>query len=549
MMKIKTNLNSLPSWAPLVFLALLSTYIYWPILSLFYQQDEWHVLGHIYANGFGNIFALVSPLRIILGEGRILALLAGYFLEGKFALNALPMAIFTLIFQVINTLLVYIFIKTLGKNSFTAVIATLFFIFSSVSMEAVSWFGTSIGTLPSVTAIILSLIFFFQFQKTNHNKWLYYCFGGLYLSLFFKEIGIYLFLALPLIGFVTHKISWNFFIKRYWYFLLVFALVTLFRVLELRAIQTHSTLFLTGASSDFLSNLIVRAIFYPLTSFSLLFVPAYYSLSVAKTLTGIYYPFVTPGEFNLLAQTIVLDVVALTLSLLLSVKIVFLCITGSNKEKNGLLTATILILMSFLPYIIVSKTYSYLESRYYYLAAVFAAMLIAYLWDSYDQLFKKFHLKWLLLIGYFIFLGFHYADMQKNFDTQKNVSQQRQKIIQQILVEKPVLSQSKNIFYIRSDKDYYIDNNFLPFQQGIGYTLMTIYYPSGKIPRVLLDESYLWELNTQGYREIDGLGFGFFWDKQVLDKTLIDLHLGKDMVHVVNFNSEGDRIVITSYHE
>ena len=85
-------------------------------------------------------------------------------------------------------------------------------------------------------------------------------------------------------------------------------------------------------------------------------------------------------------------------------------------------------------------------------------------------------------------------------------SQTRIKFLNQMSLLLPKLESNKNIFYITGDTDYYIVGNKVPFQQGMGYTLMVWYYHTGKIPKDLINENFLWELNSQGYKEIDNKG-------------------------------------------
>ena len=41
--------------------------------------------------------------------------------------------------------------------------------------------------------------------------------------------------------------------------------------------------------------------------------------------------------------------------------------------------------------------------------------------------------------------------------------------------------------------------------------MMVWYFDTGKIPAELLSDMYLWNINAQGYRQIQGKGFGYFY--------------------------------------
>ena len=78
-------------------------------------------------------------------------------------------------------------------------------------------------------------------------------------------------------------------------------------------------------------------------------------------------------------------------------------------------------------------------------------------------------------------------------------------------------------------------------QQGMGYTLMVWYYGIGLAPRQcseLIKDYYLWEMNGQGYREVDGVGYGYFWDKDELEKALKENNLTIKNVSAFYYDSK-----------
>ena len=81
---------------------------------------------------------------------------------------------------------------------------------------------------------------------------------------------------------------------------------------------------------------------------------------------------------------------------------------------------------------------------------------------------------------------------------------------------------NKTVFFITSNQDFIVENNPLPFQQGIGYTLMVWYWDMSPVPVEFLLNDHLWDLASQGYKEIDNRGFGYFTEEYKLEETIKD---------------------------
>lgn len=48
----------------------------------------------------------------------------------------------------------------------------------------------------------------------------------------------------------------------------------------------------------------------------------------------------------------------------------------------------------------------------------------------------------------------------------------------------------------------------------MGYTLTVWYARSEKIPQQLFKVNFLWNINEQGYKEMEDKGYGYFWDRE-----------------------------------
>lgn len=505
-------------------------FIYYDVLNIFYQQDEWQTIGNnITLSNFWDIFSNANLLSFISVQERFASNVLSYFLMGKNAFTINLMGVYSIFFHLVNTILVFTIVrKWVIKDSMPAALAAIFFAVSSVSLSAVSWFGTSLGTLPAVTLILLALFFYFLYIQKGSKKWITLALVTLYASFFFKEIGIFLLTLLPLALFVikSNKASkWLTCV-----FAFVFFLVVALRVINLVYLSNRSgELFVTSSQPNLLPTVFTRAIMYPLTSFSLTFLPPVLLISTAKSFTNIYYPTIPSQEFNLVAQTAVLDLLATIATFTL----IILLYLSTKKEdiaaKKMTMFWIIFFFLSFMPYILLGKTYAYLESRYYYLGNLPAGILLAMLTTSLKKYLDKKNIGIIAVVLAAGFLMSHSYYLKKDLSELVLISKERKEILSKISKIKPSLDQ-KNLFYLESNHDYYIPGNYLPFQQGLGYTLMVWYYHQGKVPKEFIEDKFLWNINTQGYKELNGFGFGFVRERDELEKIMREHNLSSNQI-------------------
>lgn len=517
--------------------------IYWPLTKTFYQQDEWMGYTFYLSEGFRSLFANTHGLiGLILGEGRVLTNLLHFLSYKFFPLNIFPIAIFAISFHIINTLIIFYLAKMLFKSNLSAFLGSLFFAVSSISQSAITWPAASINTLPSTMLILIALVFYFKYLENWETKYIFLSFILVYLSLFFKETGIFLFLLLPLFSLFYKKYSITGFIKKYWYFFVVVFLIVIYRLWGFKSETGEVALFLTGSSKYFLDAIMVRSILYPITSFSLSIVPPDIFLNFARYITNVYYPFVPEAQFILIAQTIVLDFLALFLTgIILFIFLLMFKKSDKNIQKQ-IVFWFIFLLASFLPYVIISKSYSYLESRYYYVGSISWSIVFAWFIYILQKKIKIKFVSYLLLVVYLVFIFSHVKTVTNDLDKLVEESQIRISIISQLKTIKPALDKNKNIFYITGDSDYYLVGNKIPFQNGMGYNLMSLYFDSGKIPKELINESFLFEIGSQGYKEMGDYGFGYFSDKRTLEIDMKRYIIPNESVHSFYYDSTSEKV-------
>ncbi len=522
-------------------------FLFWGITKTFYQQDEWHGMGDILSLGVNSISLTNSGIiDLLLGGSRILSNSLVYFFYSRFPFNVLPISLFILVFHAINSVLVFVLCYKFTKKVAPAFLGSLFFVVNAVSSGSIVWPASGIATLPATFFILISLITFFEFLKQEKSRWLILSFLSLYVSLFFKETAAPLFFLLPISSLLFVRYSLKEFTKTFWPFFTLFFILVGLRFIQFQNISTSQDLFLTGASKNIPLALLTRSFLYPVTSFSLIYIPSELILPIVKQLTWIYYPFFPPELYDLVAQTTVLDMVSVLFSSVILFFLFVLFRSSTRQTKNMVIFVIGFILLSFLPYIIISKSYSYLESRYYYVSAIGAGLLISLISVRALQVFGKRTIIFLFLILIYFF-ALHVKIVKSQIEQQIQFSQERINILSSITNVKPDLTH-KNIFYITGDRTYYITGgNYIPMQQGMGNTLLVWYMGNGSAPKQflkLISEYYLWELvGGQGYKEVDNYGFGYFWDIDKLEKVVKENKLTKTDIVAFFYNSKEQKII------
>jgi len=521
-------------WIIVAVLAVIVLLFYWGLKDSFYQQDEWMALGNVLSLGDQYFLSRNDGvLSILVTQGRILSGGITYFIYKNYPFDVLPFVVIALGLHLVNTVLVYYVSRKLFKDRIAGFLAALFFALNSVSAGATTWPAASLGVTIASTSIILAVLLFYERQQ-------FLCFGLLYISLHFKEIGSYLFFALPILSFFIWRegLTRNF--RNYWYFYLFGILYYVFWYLQLKSVTVEKDLFLTGSSNSFVFTALARSVMYPLTSFSLSFFPSSLMLGFAKNLTMLYYPFLA-GNLDLVSQTVVLDMIALVLTFGIFFVVYLRAGAGVKRVNLNVLVIVILSLGSYLPYIAISKSYAYLESRYYYLGVVGSALVLAFLVTSFK---KKSDVAYVSLLVFVLGLTFlHLTCLRGEINRLGYSAKVNKSILEQVDQILPRMGESGTVIYLEGDRNYYIgEGNPLPFQQGTGYTIALWYY--GRNPKLkdVVKDRFLWDLGSQGYKESNGYVFGYYWNKEDLKADLGAGGFGVEDVICLYYDSVDNRL-------
>ena len=81
---------------PIAAICALVLFVYGWLTGSFYEQEEWLGVGNTFVYGNSYLLQVLSnPLRMLLGEGRILSGVITYFFYTNFPFNTVPVLIST----------------------------------------------------------------------------------------------------------------------------------------------------------------------------------------------------------------------------------------------------------------------------------------------------------------------------------------------------------------------------------------------------------------------------------------------------------------------
>ncbi len=524
---------------------LISFFIYGDLSRTFYQQDEWQSLGHNLVNGL-TLLISTNPIVLLFGEARPLSTLLYYVLLGVFKFTTVPSAIFAILVHILNTLFVYYLVNNVTKNRIVAIASALFFATNSVSHQAVTWVS-AVSTLPAATFILLSLISYFEFLEKSKRKYLILSIVSIAISLYFKGVGLFLFILLPITYFIYNPFKINKkniakLIQVNMPFIIFGSIMLLFRLGQFFLKTGDVTGYVSvGGNSNIFQTLILRVVLYPLTSLFQIFIPPTDFYSQMSQITTNQYKFLVGSPIrDLVAQSIVSDMISILGAF--AILIILWVVIKRNKERitqKNLIFALLFFFLSFATFIFLDRDSSYLSSRYFYVGAIGAGIIFGYIVYFLANLNK--YSKWIVFAAVFLFL-FHHANIVRgDIDRQVELGNARKAVLNGIKTLKPTLD-DQTIFYVTSDRQYYgpVTN---PFQNGLGYVLEVWYYDGNNIPKEFLTENFLWDLGSEGYRSSGNKGFGYFQDIDKMVTAIGKNKLEPNIIHAFFIKSKEQKVV------
>src|SRR3989344_1528499 len=515
----------------LIIIASLIGFTYWNLPNTFFQQDEWQGFSEmIYYQSidlvsFFNFFFPSDALSHFNPLGSIFALVEFLLFYTDFT----PYGWLSILLHVFNSILLYCFVFTFLKNRKIAAIAGLFFGVNSISSQAVTWVAAANSYETPTAFIIVSFIFchWFLVQEENKRKNLVLSMLMLLISLLFHEIGIFLFLFYPIIFLLYKKPKQKKQSQTFFYGIGLFMLVFLLVRIPFFFTSLHILPTVTDISRPPITVYPYRLISISIKSFAGSFFPEKTLIGFSDQVVRLAYPqFVAldnePNPY--ISQLIVFDLVSYIMSISVICLIVLLIrFTREKKFLEALVWSFIFVPTSLLPYAFVLGKAGYssiFSPQYYYVCSIGTSIIIAITFYCLLQKFSKSGVgKFLVLSILVLYLISHIYMVRAKVERLVKISVPIKSFLSTVISSYPKLPQNV-IFYTNSNKAYYgmPDNEkSLPVQVGFGQMLMVWYQANEKLPGCFYKDAFLLDILTEGYRQCDDRGFGYFrnYDKLI----------------------------------
>lgn len=503
----------------LFLILVLIAFTYRDFPNTFFQQDEWSTFGRfIYRQSVGFNEALGEFLFVPgMAHFTPLTSLVHQWQFKLWGLNFAGYAYFSLFLHFLNSLLVFYFAWLLFQKKGLALISALLFSVNSISHQAVIWISASVGTQGSSFFLLLSLILLIHSFREKKNSFFIFSLVALSISLLFKEISIFFFLLIPFVFFFFGKKEDLFSKKKAFPFL---GLILSYSILRIFLFQLSKLNTIRKTTEVIGWDVYTyRLVTLPLKAMVQSFIPADFILKLSQFWIATAHPYFESQKgttnYDLVSQTVFADLASYIL--LVFTFIIFLLVykllkkSKKKRLKKLFIFSIVFTMASSLPFVFIPGQvgyFTFFEPRNLYLPAVGASLLLALAIFVFTQRWGR--KTWLFFLIPLLFL--HIQKIRQDMELLVARGEIRKSILDQIKGSYPQLPK-RVVFYTESDAVYHglpPEEKILPFQSGLGQTLLVWYYESEKFPPCLYQDVFLYEITSQGYRSCQGRGFGYF---------------------------------------
>lgn len=519
------NTNLLKTFLLLLVLLLIS---YWKVFWSYFQQDEWLVFGDLLSQIDKNwLTYFILAFKPTLGHYVPLTYIVTYIFFHLFALNYLAYITFSLSLHFIVTILLYIFCRLLIGNRILTLFIAALFVVADAGYQATTWPVADINTHGASIFGLLAMIFLLKFIKNEslkEKKFLYLSIISLYISLLFKEITICLFATFPLLIYSKEGLLKG---SKILYSLIVIFAGAVYILLRLGIILTpvSGSSGLLASHTQSQQEIIYNFISSPVKSMTQSIIPPEQLRLISYSISS-FLPKDWTGEkdttkFDLFVEGNGIEILSFLFFGILSAAVIFVIIRNRklNISKVIVFAYLFIIFNSFVFAFSAERTgiISIIDSRNLYFISIGSNILLALLLS---QFFSKKILFAYLLMGFIFALNIFWLNF--HLTSLASTGEIRLRILDQIKKDNSNIPK-KIIFYIESNKSYYglpDDKRILPFQSGFGQVLLVTLNKTANFPKEFFANKFLWPIIDQGYKQIDGRGFGYFRDFESLSKTI-----------------------------
>ncbi|MFA6073864.1 MAG: hypothetical protein WC758_07155 [Candidatus Woesearchaeota archaeon] len=520
---------------------------YFKIINGFFQQDEWFGYSeYILRRGFGFDGLLKYFFAPSVVHYTPFTLMTLYSTLSIFGMNYTAHSIISLTLHVVVVILLFNLFKKIFNSKFLAGIGTLLFASFSSGQQATSWVMADIGTHCATIFGILSIIFFLDFLKLKSNNKLYYSFLFLFISLFFKEITLGLFAIMLFLiwsGGNFKKKEKIFLIKKIMLCGSAYVLLRLYMIFLTFRLNSYAELVFESQSY---AKWLYDFITIPIKAVSQSIVPIEIMRGLAEFVARLFPQKISNEVGSPAFELFVVKRVMEAVSLVISFMIAFWVLIKKNRSSISTLGLIWIIINSFIfafsP--LRNGITSVIDSRNLYFVSIGAVLIIT---TVFSQIRKNNY--YISLIFLLIILIPNLFFLNRNLDNFVKLGTLRRNILNNITTILPDIP-SKVVIFTQSNQSYYglpIETKIMPFQSGFGQTLLAWYYPKVNFPKEFFINRFLWEIDSQGYKEVGDVGFGYYRDLDLLIKTVKQYNLPNESV--IAFSWDGNKNMLRDISE
>lgn len=531
---------------------------FWVFPRTFFQQDEWAIFGNmIYTQlTHKDVLGIILPqsgLSHVVPFTRIITRV----LFDLFGLDFYPQAIISLLVHTLNSFLVYILAYCLLRRWGVSLLSAALFATNANTHQATTWLATNIGTQGCALFLLLSMIYFVLYLQKKKSVYMWLSAFSWLLSLGFKENSFFLLLLFPLYYVMSRKIKIFHLAKIFIPFAIIFTFY-----FAIRFFVAFSAPPPPGSTEAYiqpgLTTLIYRLVSVPFKSYVQVLIPIKYLLNLSSGLIYYSYPQFLDNAKNpnpYLVESVGVDIIMLLLTILFFVSLYIFVIRqgkGNKTIQNAVLFCILFIPLSVALLIFIGGRAGFsslIEPRNLYYPAIGASILLSLFLErlvirvranvGFFPSFLMYALSVILIISVNIQL------IRQDIKTLTERSSVRKNILASIYLRYPKLP-TKVIFFIPSDTAYYgLATTTLPFQSGLGQTLLVWYYSKGeRFPVCFFDyhEDYLYAIESQDYKECESKGFGYFRSYSQLLTVLRNNKISPEVVIAFRWIDQGHQL-------
>lgn len=528
-------------WISLLLLVIVVLVIFYQLPQGYFEQDEWHSFGHyLYLQS-------LPPVDFIshafpggkLGHFTPLALITKMSLFNIFGLQAQYFFLISILWHAVIVVVVYYLFYLLFQQKLLALFGALFFAVNSSHYQAVTWLGTFEGTEGATLMGTLSLLTMIVYQKTSQIKYYRLTLVLLFLGLLFKEIALTY--ALVVAGLIILRPLPISRLKLLAQLVLVVGGYLILRFLVAFVSVANQPGPINAGGSNLFDLVIYNLVVIPPKLIIQILLPPGILVTITQLLAS---------KINMLLEWLgIFETVSSSSAAIILAGSLILVVASISLWRNQqgrlqiypLILGGLIVIATAVPLLLLKQFSQLLDSRYLYPATLGIGLIIATLIESFWS--RSFLVRAVLATVGLILIVAHATALYAVVGDLVKDGHERKEILKQTSQIQPSLKR-QTVILAESDRPYYgLTERIFPFQSGLGQLLLVYYQQSQAIPATFFTSEFLWNILDQGYQEIDGFGFGFFWDLKKLAETIEENNLPTETILALAYDSQNQQVV------